>query len=78
MIKLKHLIAHVIMNGMYDREPELHPQDAYNLANSIIKNDTSVENLLHYINTNYFSYRSFIAGVFVGATFVLLILHILL
>jgi len=36
---MKHLIAKCLMTAMYDREPELHPQDAYGLAMQLLSHD---------------------------------------
>lgn len=49
MNKLNKLIVHSLMNAMYDREPELHPADAYKLASRLINNDETVKNLIIYI-----------------------------
>jgi hypothetical protein len=49
MNKLNRLIVHSLMNAMYDREPELHPADAYKLASRLINNDETVKNLIIYI-----------------------------
>ena len=49
MNKLNKLIVHSLMNAMYNREPELHPADAYKLASRLINNDETVKNLIIYI-----------------------------
>lgn len=54
------------MNAMYDREPELHPADAYKLASRLINNDETVKNLIIYIVSKRFSARSFIIGIGCG------------
>ncbi len=64
MNKLNNLIVHSLMHAMYDREPELHPADAYKLANRMINNDKTVKNLIIYIKC--FSILSFIIGISCG------------
>jgi len=49
MNKSNKLIVFSLMNAMYDREPELHPADAYKLASRLINNDKTVKNLIIYI-----------------------------
>lgn len=65
MKKLKHLLAHALMSAMYDIEPELHAQDAYGLALKLIKNNSSVRNLIRFIN-KYFSLKFFVVGILIG------------
>ena len=49
MNKLNKLIVHSLMNAMYDREPDLHPADAYKLVSRLMTNDETVKNLIIYI-----------------------------
>ena len=46
MNKLKLLIARCLMSAMYDREKDLHPQDAFGLSLRLIEKEKSVFGLL--------------------------------
>ena len=75
MKKLKHLLAHTLMSAMYDIEPELHPQDAYGLAIKLIENNSSVRNLIIYIN-KYFFFKFFVTGILIGLILGLIFIYI--
>lgn len=45
MITIREQLVKIVMEAMYDREPELHPQDAYGMAQKFVSEQEVVKKL---------------------------------